>query len=152
MDPSPAAAIADLADALSRVVRLGGLPRFADHVSVRAGIHLDRSAYVLLATLVAQPRRIGELAELLSLDVSTVSRQVQSLEDAGLAQREPLPDDRRGFLLIATGTGEVAVEAQRRARRELFAELLADTPGEDLATVARLLHRLADRLEVMAGS
>jgi len=72
MDPI-APAVVDLADALSRVVRLGGLPRFADHVAGRAGIHLDRSAYVLLATLVAQPRRIGELAELLSLDVSTVN-------------------------------------------------------------------------------
>jgi DNA-binding MarR family transcriptional regulator len=151
MDPI-APAVVDLADALSRVVRLGGLPRFADHVAGRAGIHLDRSAYVLLATLVAQPRRIGELAELLSLDVSTVSRQVHSLEGAGLARREPLPDDRRGSLLVATEAGEVAVEAQRRARRELFAELLADTPRDELATVARLLHRLADRLEVMAGA
>jgi DNA-binding MarR family transcriptional regulator len=150
MDPSPAV-IADLADALGRVVRIGGLPRFADHVAARAGIHLERSAYVLLATVVGRPRRIGELAELLSLDVSTVSRQVQSLEEAGLAQREPVPDDRRGFLVVATGAGEVAVEAQRRARRELFAELLADTPAEELATVARLMQRLAERLEVMAG-
>lgn len=147
-----ATAIADFADALSRVVRLGGLPRFAEHVAARAGIHLDRSAYVLLASLVAQqPSRIGELAELLSLDVSTVSRQVHALEEAGLARREPLPADRRGSLLVATEAGAVAVAAQRHARRELFAQLLADTPDEELETVARLLHRLADRLETMPG-
>lgn len=145
-----APAVTELADALSRVVRLGGLPRFADHIATRAGIHLDRSAYVLLATLVAQPRRIGELAELLSLDVSTVSRQVHALEEAGLARREPVPEDRRGSLLVATDAGAVAVEAQRRARRELFTELLADTPDEELQTVAGVLHRLADRLEAMA--
>ncbi len=40
---------------------------------------------------------------------------------------------------------------QRHARRELFAELLADTPDAELATVASLLHRLADRLEALAG-
>lgn len=146
-----APAVMDLADALSRVVRLGGLPRFAEHVAARAGIHLDRSAYVLLATLVARPRRIGELADLLSLDVSTVSRQVHALEEAGLARREPLPEDRRGSLLVATDAGAVAVEAQRRARRELFTELLADTPEEELKTVARLLQCLADRLQAMAG-
>lgn len=146
-----APAVIDLADALSRVVRLGGLPRFTEHVAARAGTHLDRSAFVLLATLVARPRRIGELADLLSLDVSTVSRQVHSLEEAGLVRREPLPADRRGSLLVATEAGAVAVEAQRRARRELFAELLADSPSEELETVAGLLHRLADRLEAMAG-
>lgn len=147
-----APAVVDLADALSRVVRLGGLPRFADHIAARAGMRLDRSAYVLLATLAAEPRRIGELAELLSLDVSTVSRQVHALEEAGLARREPLPGDRRGSLLVATDAGEVAVDAQRRARRELFAELLADTSPAELETVAQLLHRLADRLEVVAGT
>lgn len=151
MERPPAPAIADLADAVSRVVRLGGLPRLADHLAARAGIRLDRSAYVLLAALVARPRRISELAELLNLDVSTISRQVRTLELAGLARREAVPADRRASLLVATEAGERAAEAQRRARREIFEQLLADSPDEELETMARLLHRLADRLDAMAN-
>lgn len=147
MESQAAPVIAELADALSRVVRLGGLPRFTEQVAARSGIHLDRSAYMLLATLVTEPRRTGELAELLNLDVSTVSRKVHTLEKMGLVRREPLPVDRRASLLTVTAVGEATVTAQRRARRELFAQLLADTPLDDLETAARLLHRLADGLE-----
>jgi DNA-binding MarR family transcriptional regulator len=43
--------------------------------------------------------------------------------------------------------GTVAVEAHRRARREIFAELLADASTDELATVASVLGRLAERID-----
>lgn len=55
-----------------------------------------------------------------------------------------------------TTAGRHVVPAESRGRgqryaRGVFAELLADTPDAELATVASLLHRLADRLEALAG-
>jgi DNA-binding MarR family transcriptional regulator len=139
--------VVDLADSLSRVVRGATLPRFIERVADQAGVRLDRSAYVLLVRLTERPWRVGELADQLCLDVSTVSRQVQALEEAGLARREPHPTDRRGWVVVIDERGMVAVEAHRRARRQIFAELLGDASADELETVASVLHRLAERIE-----
>jgi len=146
------AAVAALADALSRVVRFAALPRFGELIAGRAGTPLDRSAYVLLVNLLDGPLRIGDLAEALSLDVSTVSRQVGALETAGLARREPHPSDRRSSLVVISEAGAVAVDAHRRARRAVFAEVLDDVSDAELGQVTSVLNRLADRLEALAAA
>jgi len=148
----PNSAVDAFTDALSRVVRLTALPRLAEQVEARAGTPLDRSGYVLLVTLLDQPHRIGDLAEILSLDVSTVSRQVQALESAGLVRREPHPTDGRSSLLAISDIGTVVVEAHRRARRSLFAEVLEDVPVDDLWSAAEILRGVAQRLADRAGS
>jgi DNA-binding MarR family transcriptional regulator len=150
--PPDLAVVADVTDSLARLVRSATLPRFMERVAGRAGVQLDRSATVLLARLAERPRRVGELAELLCLDVSTVSRQVHSLEEGGLARREPHPTDRRGSVVVIDDQGRAALERHRRARREIFAELLADTSPTELEAVARLLDRLAGRIDELAGS
>jgi DNA-binding MarR family transcriptional regulator len=141
----------ELTDALWRVARHATLPRFVERVAHRAGVHLDRSAYVLLAQVVDRPLRIGELADRLSVDISTVSRQLQALEAAGLAHRERHPTDRRGWLVVADPDGTAALEAHRQARREIFDELLDDLPADQVATAAAVLDRLADRLATLEG-
>lgn len=146
MEPT-APLVVDLTDSLSRIVRGASLPRFTERVADEAGVHLDRSAYVLLVRLIDQPWRVGELADQLCLDVSTVSRQVQALEEAGLARREPHPTDRRGWVVVIADGGLTAVEAHRRARRRIFAGMLGDASVEELETVAAVLHRLAERIE-----
>lgn len=148
MEPT-APVVVDLTDSLSRIVRGATLPRFTERVADEAGVHLDRSAYVLLVRLIERPWRVGELADQLCLDVSTVSRQVQALEDAGLARREPHPTDRRGWVVVIDDGGVTAVEAHRRARRRIFAGLLGDASAEELETVAAVLHRLAERIETL---
>ena len=57
--------------------------------SARKGmLTLDRSAYQLLGAIAAHtPLALGTLAELLQLDVSTVSRQVAVLETKDLVER-----------------------------------------------------------------
>ena len=140
------------ADALSRIVRFATLPRFTERVAERAGTHLDRSAYVLLARLTEGPCRVGELAEHLSLDVSTVSRQVQALDERGLARREPHPTDRRGSVVVIAPQGRAVVERHRRARREIFDELLSDVSASELDAVVSVLDRLAGRIEELANA
>ncbi|MDE0802414.1 MAG: MarR family transcriptional regulator [Acidimicrobiales bacterium] len=142
----------DFTDALVRVVRFATLPRFTERVAEEAGTHLDRSAYVLLAYLVEDRCRVGELAEHLCLDVSTVSRQVHALEQRGLLGREPHPTDRRGSVVGISPQGRKVVEQHRGARQELFAELLSDIPPAELETVTSVLDELASRIETLAGA
>lgn len=149
MDPT-GAAVSSFTEALSRVVRFAVLPRFGERVAERAGTHLDRAAYVLLARLADEPCRVGELADHLWLDVSTVSRQVQALEERGLARREPHPTDRRGSIVLIAPEGRAVIDDHRRARRELFAELLGDVSPAEVQQAASVLDRLAERIEALA--
>jgi DNA-binding MarR family transcriptional regulator len=144
---SEALAIGQLADSLGRVARHAMLPRFTETVADRAGVALDRSAFVLLAKLVDGPWRVGELADHLNLDISTVSRQIAGLETAGFAHRERHPDDRRGWLVVIDDAGVAAVAAHRKARRGIFEELLGEVSAEDVAVTAAVLARLAEGLE-----
>lgn len=143
-------AVCDFTDALGRVVRCATLPRFSDRVAEEAGTHLDRSASVLLAYLTEHACRVGELAEQLRLDGSTVSRQVHALEQSNLVRRKPDSTDRRGSVVVITRQGREAIGQHRQARRKIFAELLGDVPPVELEAVTALLERLADRIEELA--
>lgn len=52
-----------------------------------------------------QSLSINELAELLGLDKSTLSRTVNTMVEQGLVTREPDPDDRRYVKIKLTPTG-----------------------------------------------
>jgi len=140
-----------ITDSLGRIVRQATLPRFSDRVAQRAGTALDRSAFALLARLDDEPRRIGELATITGLDMSTVSRQVDALEHAGLAHRKPHPTDKRGWLAVIADPGRRALHAHRQARREIFHQLLADVDADELAITAAVLDQLAERIEALAA-
>ena len=57
-----------------------------------------------------EPERMKPLAELLGRDATTVSRQIAGLEQAGLVQRSPCPDDGRATVVAVTKAGAKLVE------------------------------------------
>ncbi len=57
--------------------------------------------------------RMQELGERLAMSASGLSRRVSRMEDAGLVERQPCPDDRRGVLVVLTNAG------RQRYRRAL---------------------------------
>ena len=57
-----------------------------------------------------EPERMKPLAELLGRDATTVSRQIAGLEEAGLVQRSPCPDDGRATVVSITTAGARLVE------------------------------------------
>jgi DNA-binding MarR family transcriptional regulator len=112
------------------------------------GIDLDRSAYAILCRLDDEgPQRLGALATVFGLDPSTITRQVQSIERAGLAARSTDPRDRRVSLLALTDAGLDAVHATRQHRRGQLNQLLADWPEDDVDEFASLLERFNDSLD-----
>jgi DNA-binding MarR family transcriptional regulator len=112
---------------------------------------LDRASYLILRHLdVAGPQNVSALAAALHLDGSTVTRQVAALVRAGLVTRGPDPQDRRGAVIAATPTGLDRMSAVRKAREELYAQMLATWSEEDRRTLATLLHRLNESMEEFA--
>src|SRR5438034_1468867 len=55
-------------------------------------------------------RRMGELAEAVVLTRTAIVRLVDRLEKAGLARREPVPEDRRGSYVVITPEGNALLK------------------------------------------
>jgi DNA-binding MarR family transcriptional regulator len=130
-----------------RIFRQARNPRFSDAIRGRAGIKLDRATYGVLARLGEMaPARLSEVALELAVDVSTVSRQVQSLEQKGLIDRRPDPADGRAVQLDLTRKGRAVLGKLKGAWQETVADVLIDWEADDVRRFALLLHRFASDL------
>jgi DNA-binding MarR family transcriptional regulator len=103
--------------------------------------------YVLGLLLEKGPQRVGELAQALGTDPSTVSRKIAALVDAGLVERRADPDDGRAHLLAATAAGEHKCADGRRHRTDMVASVLSGWPEDSRRQLATLLGRFTDGLQ-----
>jgi DNA-binding MarR family transcriptional regulator len=149
---APDAAMTDIEQALTRLIRRGNQPRVHERLAARAGVTLDRAAYSILCRVhEAGPLRLSGLAARTGVDASTVSRQVQQLERTGLVGRVGDPADRRASLLALTAEGDRVLARMRKARRESLAQVLSGWSGADRRALGALLTRLVDDLERVTG-
>lgn len=133
--------------ALGVLIRQTRSARFSDAVRTRAGIHLDRAGYALLLAIArTQPVRLSDLANELSVDVSTASRQVATLEQRGLVDRQPDPDDGRAVRLSLSASGRELTAGLRDAWRATIADVLVQWHPDEIARFAPLIERFADDL------
>lgn len=109
---------------------------------------VDVAALMLMHRLACDgAKRPSDLAADASLDLSTVSRHIRTLDDAGLIARDPDPDDGRSYRLSLTDKGtDLMVEALQRRERSVE-QALARWDAHDVSELRRLLGRLADDLE-----
>jgi DNA-binding MarR family transcriptional regulator len=77
----------------------------------------------LIQHLVEGARTVGELADLMGITQQAVSKTVGELEALGYLERRASSADARVRLVRLTGRGREAIEAARRARREVIGEL-----------------------------
>ncbi|HYA68000.1 MAG TPA: MarR family transcriptional regulator, partial [Acidimicrobiales bacterium] len=131
--------------AVARTILRFGIPA---HV-LRAGESVDRAGYWMLTRLADSDAamRMSDLAGLLELDPSTVSRQARQLVDAGLVTRVPDPVDRRACLVSLSARGRDVLEAVRDARYDALRHALGAWPETDRAVLAGSLTRLAQDLQ-----
>lgn len=85
---------------------------------------------------------VGELAEILNLDKSTVSRSVDNLVTAGLVVREADANDRRYLSLQLSPQGQAVVEDLEQRMESYFAELVAQVPADKREQVLESLALL----------
>jgi DNA-binding MarR family transcriptional regulator len=113
------------------------------HVSTSSGeLHLERSAYGIMCQLADEgPQRLGALAVAFGLDPSTITRQVQALEEVGLAARTTDASDRRASILDLTPEGREVLDRTRAHRRQRMKQVMSGWAEEDRAEFARLLQQ-----------
>ena len=135
--------------AFGLMARKAGLPRVHERMCAAAGVDLDLPSFHLVRRLAdSGPARASDLAQLVCLDLSTVSRQVASLEHLGLVERRPDPLDGRASLLLLSPKGRRVSTRLSQARRTMFAEILAEWPEDAVERFGDLLSRFA---RAMAG-
>ncbi len=90
---------------------------------------------------------IAQLSEAEQVTSPTMTRIVDGLEQASLAERHPHPRDRRATLVRATPKGRRVMERGRQRRIDVLTLLLGRLSDEDLKTVGRAVGALARALE-----
>lgn len=91
-------------------------------------------------------RTIAELADAEQVTSPTMTRIVDGLERAGLAERRPHPRDGRAVVVRASKRGRRVMERGRQRRVEVFSALLEQIGDDDLAAVERAADALAAAL------
>lgn len=112
----------------------------------RAHPAVDPLSYPVLFTLCHGPSRVGDLANALHSDISTVSRQASTLTEHGLIDKGADPQDRRAQLLSLSAQGHDLLARLRVERAAMFAELLHDWDDDDVVRFTTYLDRLSDAL------
>jgi len=95
--------------------------------------------FILTHLAMHGPLRGADLSDAFGMDKGGVSRQVQTLVDLGLVERQPNPEDRRAILLDATEEGRERLRTVARSRSDRFDERLAHWSDTELSTFARQL-------------
>ncbi len=137
--------------ALGTFFRLSRNFRFQEAVHKRSGFATDRASYGVLARVgELQPVRLSELAHVLGVDVSTISRQVATLEHRGLVSRAADPADGRAVRLELTEPGQQYLAKLSTAWHEIVAEAIADWQPRDVARFSAMIDRFVGGLESAA--
>jgi len=82
--------------------------------------------------------RVSELAARMHVDETTATRLADRLGTAGLAQREPDPDDRRATAIVLTPAGERLAHELSRRRLEFFHDVLGALDPDERSELVRL--------------
>ncbi|MGK3951323.1 MarR family winged helix-turn-helix transcriptional regulator [Microbacterium sp. I2] len=100
-------------------------------------------AYKVFTTIVRRESiTLSALAESLVADKGQISRTVRELEQLGLIQRTPDPDDGRSSLLSPTAEGLERLTAARAPQENALVDALEEWPLDDIRNLTRLLHAL----------
>jgi DNA-binding MarR family transcriptional regulator len=95
--------------------------------------------------------RISEIASALNLDISTVSRQIKSLEARGLIERVSDASDARVAIVKLTQLGRATLTELESRRSSVIAKALSAWDRQDLSDLLDLLSRLVSDLETALG-
>ena len=88
-------------------------------------------------------RTVADLAAAEQVASPTMTRIVDGLERAGLAQRSPHSTDRRATVVRATRKGRAVMERGRRSRVAVIGSLLGELTDDELDAVERATAAIA---------
>ena len=91
--------------------------------------------------------RMGEISKRLRTSNGNITGIADKLESEGLAERVPVPGDRRASLVKLTVKGQAAFAAQAAAHERWISEILGALNGDDIDGMIRRLDPLIRLLE-----
>jgi len=148
---------ADVRGVEAVVRHLGSVTNWArlrsfDLIHRRAGVDVDRSGIIILATLDRLgSMRMSDLAAEIGLDRSTISRQVAAEVRSGYVQKVGDAADARASQLQLTARGNAARRKLAEAWRQIVTELVEDWSADEQAQLGRLLGKLALQMRATAN-
>ena len=112
-----------------------------------AGILLDRALFPLLVLVErAGPIGVGDLADRVGRDYTTVSRQMAKLDGLGLVTRRENTADRRVREAVIAPAGKAMTDRIDAARERLLRAGFADWEESEIDALVTLMRRFADAL------
>lgn len=127
-----------LTEAIRALVRRFSLAERAD-VSC-CGMTVAQAA--TLEALADGGLRLGEIGRRLGIAPSTLSRNLDRLEDRGLVARGPDPDDRRALRAELTREGQLAAASVRGQEIDFSTSILRQLPKDASVTTVETLEAL----------
>ena len=114
-----------------------------------AGIDMSAEEISILTVLahLDGPERMKPLSEKLGRDATTVSRQVAGLEEAGLLERSPCPDDGRATVVTITKAGSKLVEQTIPLILALRGRAMKGISKAEAKTLVNVLSRMLNNLK-----
>jgi DNA-binding MarR family transcriptional regulator len=103
----------------------------------------DASRLATLYVIAAQPEsNAKDISEELGLHPSSITRQIQALEQDGLVKVKADPADGRSCLVSLTASGKAEIKRLTQVGLERFASFVAKWEAEEVRTLTRLLTKL----------
>jgi DNA-binding MarR family transcriptional regulator len=135
-----------------RTFRANGLLLTAgDQLTAEEGLTSARWQVLGAVALAGRPLTVPQIARRMGLTRQSVQASVNRLRAEGLVEAEDNPDHRRSPLIRLTERGSRAYAALDRRQIAWINELTEGIDTGDLATAARVLGELSERLERRAS-
>jgi DNA-binding MarR family transcriptional regulator len=135
-------------DVVLDVFRANGLLLAAgDELAAQEGLTSARWQVLGAVSLAEQPLTVPQIARRMGLTRQSVQASVNRLLADGLVASQDNPDHRRSPLIALTDRGRRAYESLDRRQVAWVNELADGIDASDLATAARVLGELSERLE-----
>lgn len=122
------------------------LARWAFDQQVRAVGVTGPQARLLLTLHRSPGENQGAYAERLEVEPITLCRMVDRLEEAGLVERHPDPDDRRARRLHLTDKSKAMIERLRERADRLVDDMLQGVSEDERETFRRVLTQVGANL------
>jgi DNA-binding MarR family transcriptional regulator len=133
--------------ALIDLVSLINRPDRDKKMIANAGVNMEAATFrVFVGIGHLQPTSVGDLADMMGKNYSSVSRQIDKLETAGLVRTYPSSSDSRIRVSELTARGEEVRTMISLARERTMREGLADWTPEEKSDLLDHLRRLFESM------
>ena len=106
----------------------------------------EESTILLIIGQAEQPQRMGDLAEILIRDATTLKRQLDGLFKRQLVYRQPDPADGRATLISLTPLGIRTLKKVTEVLEDLRSKVMHGVPKKDVEILYRSLNKMQENM------